>query len=52
LRPKRGYNTARKEASGLRLFPKLDGVQVVAGSNPTAEGIKVQLVTPEDMLKL
>jgi len=29
-----GNITTRKEASGLRLFSKLNGVQVVGGSNP------------------
>jgi hypothetical protein len=30
------YNAVRKEASGLRLLPWLNGVQVVGGSNPPA----------------
>jgi len=30
------YNAARKEARGSPLFSYLNGVQVVAGSNPAA----------------
>jgi len=33
------YNALRKEASGLRLLPRLNGVQVVVGSNPTTPTI-------------
>jgi len=35
-----GTISPRKEASGLRLFSKLNGVQVVGGSNPLTPTLK------------
>ena len=37
------YNATIKEASGLRLLSRLNGVQVVVGSNPTTPTIATKI---------
>jgi len=37
------YNATIKEASGLRLLPRLNGVHVVVGSNPTTPTIATKI---------